>query len=260
MVLLCLSGGAALYSQDNAAQDNTAQNSTARNSTARNSSASQPESTATGGSSRPAETELLLEEPGNVDNSELPFTDRRELPGVGFGDFLRMILVLGFVIVLIYGFVWLLRRFTLQKGESEDAINLLSTRPLKGDASLHLVEVGGKIYMLGSGSGGVNLLAEISDEDSVNEIRLNVSRGRVPAAGGFARLLKERFGGLRGPHPDGMSTEGLRAEERAVEEPGAQERGAREPGAPAAGGPDSLEASSSPVAFLRNQKERLKKL
>ncbi len=240
VVLLCLSGGAALYSQDKAAQ---------------NSTASKPGFTVADGNSRPAETELLLEEPGNVDNAELPFTDRRELPGVGFGDFLRMILVLGFVIALIYGFVWLLRRFTTQKGESEETINLLSTRPLKGDASLHLVEVGGKIYMLGSGSGGVNLLAEISDEDSVNEIRLNVSRDRVPAAGGFARLLKERFGGLRGPRPDGMRTEGLRAEERAVQEPGA-----REGGAPAAGSPDSLDASSSPVAFLQTQKERLKKL
>ncbi|PIE04675.1 MAG: hypothetical protein CSA76_03030 [Spirochaetales bacterium] len=145
---------------------------------------------------RPAETELLIGEPNseNAAGSARGEPPAQNLPGVGFGDFLRMILVLGFVIALIYGFVWLLRRFSGQKGEMEDVINLVSTRPLKGDAALHLVELGSKMFLVGSSSTGVNLLSEITDEDTINQIKLSLSQAAVPAAGGFGRMLRERFG------------------------------------------------------------------
>ena len=144
-----------------------------------------------------------------------------------------MILVLALVIGLIYGFVWLLKRFTSQKAESADIINLLSTRPLKGDAALHLVEVGQSVFLVGSSGSSVNLISEIDDADSVNEIRLAASMApEKPASAGFAKMFRDRFGS--GP----VSSAG-------------------QEGAPVR---DAQEKDSDPAAFLKTQKERLKDL
>ncbi len=141
---------------------------------------------------RPSEDQLFLDKApaGNTENEQS--SAGSSLPGIGFGDFLRMIIVLGFVILMIYGFIWLLRRFSGQKGSFEDVIDVVSTRPLKGDSALHIVEIGGKMYLLGSGSSGVSLLTEITDEDSINQIKLSVSQIKPPSPGGFVRMLRER--------------------------------------------------------------------
>lgn len=142
---------------------------------------------------RPAETELLLDQ----DVEEVPGGDaagEENLPALGLGDFVRMILVLGFVIALVYGFFWLLKRLSGMKAEGEDAINLISTRPLKGDAAIHLIETGRRLFLVGSSGSSVNLLAEIDDKESIDEIRLIASR-TPKSSGGFSKLLKNHFGG-----------------------------------------------------------------
>lgn len=144
-----------------------------------------------------------------------------------------MILVLALVIGLIYGFVWFLRRFTSQKAESAEIINLLSTRPLKGDAALHLVEVGQSVFLVGSSSSSVNLISEIDDTDSVNEIRLAASMAPAkPASAGFAKMFRDRFGA--GP----VASRGNDAAESL----------------------NDVSGEADPAAFLKSQKERLKDL
>ena len=179
-------------------------------------------------SGRPAETELLLDEAddpeaeGPVGGDSAP---GENLTGIGFGDFVRMILVLGIVIVLVYGFFWLLKRFSGVKAEGEDAIRLISTRPLKGDAALHLVETGSRIFLVGSTGNAVNLVAEIDDKESMDQMRLAASRSPRTLTGGFARLFRDRFGI-----------------------------------GPADVPPVSGTAGDDPAAYLRRQKERLKEL
>ena len=147
---------------------------------------------------RPAESDLLFDDTGAPEALETP-EDNVELPGVGFSDFVRMILVLGLVIGLIYGFVWLLKRFSSQKAESEEIINLLSTRPLKGDTALHLIEVGSRMFLVGSCSSSVNLISEIDDDESIDGIRLGVTQSAGPVSGGFAKLFRDKFGSDRFP-------------------------------------------------------------
>ena len=180
---------------------------------------------------RPPETELLLDNPAAPAAANGDAAPEAELPGIGFGDFARMVLVLGIVIALIYGFFWMLKRFSGVKGESEDAIKLLSTRPLKGDAALHLVEVGTRLYLVGSGGNAVNLVSEIDDKESIDAIRLEISRTPKTAPGSFARLFKDRFGS--GPVSG--------------EAPGTAD-----------GGSDA--GRDDPASFLKRQKERLKDL
>lgn len=146
---------------------------------------------------RPAETELLIGEPlgdaAGEEGSAAPGAG--ELPGVQFGDLLRMLLVLGLVIALIYAFFWMLKRISGVKASGADTISLLATQPLKGDAALHLVETGSRLFLVGSTASAVNLVAEIDDKESMDEIRLASARTAVPpnTAGGFARRFRERF-------------------------------------------------------------------
>ena len=146
---------------------------------------------------RTAETDILLntpaaENPGAI-NAGPEEGEAAALPGLGFGDFLRMILVLLIVIGLIYGFFWLLKRFSGMKPEGIEAIKVLSTRPLKGDTALHIVETGTRIFLIGSTSNAVNLLKEIDDKESMDEIRLAVSRNAPIRSGGFARFFNNRI-------------------------------------------------------------------
>jgi len=179
---------------------------------------------------RPPENELLLNtDQGNT--ADNPTLEDNPMPGVGFGDFLRVIIVLAIVIALIYAFVWMLKKFTGSKAEGAGAIHLYSTQPLKGDASLHLVEAGKRIFLIGSSGNSVNLISEIDDKESMDEIRLNASMTPQKVSGGFARLFRDRFG----PAPVEPANEYRTDAKTTVSE-------------------------SDPASFLRKQRERLEDL
>ncbi|KGM42626.1 hypothetical protein S1OALGB6SA_421 [Olavius algarvensis spirochete endosymbiont] len=141
---------------------------------------------------RPVESDLLLDDQATA---ESPTTDFEPVnfPGVGFGDFLRVIVVLGVVIALIYALVWMLRKLTGIKTDSGDEIRIYSTRPIKGNSALHLIEAGKQMFLIGSTSNSINLISEINDKETIDEIRLKSSR--MPAPRGFAKLLRDRLSG-----------------------------------------------------------------
>jgi len=144
--------------------------------------------------SRPVESEIFLDE--GIGADEAAVQEPVELPGIGFGDFLRVILVLGIVIALIYGFIWLLRKFSAVKAGGDSTIQLLSSRALKSDTTLYLIEAGSRIFLIGSSGNSLNLISEIDDKDSINEIRLQTLKAPDTPHGGFARLIRSHFGFL----------------------------------------------------------------
>jgi len=139
---------------------------------------------------RPAESDLLL---NDQTTGETPTANPEAVnfPGVSPGDFLRVILVLVAIIVLIYALVWMLRKLTGIKAGGGDEIRIYSTRPIKGNSALHLIEAGNRVFLIGSTDNSINLISEIDDRGTIEEIRLNSSK--TPASGGFAKLLKKRF-------------------------------------------------------------------
>jgi flagellar protein FliO/FliZ len=82
---------------------------------------------------------------------------------------------------------------------------------------------------VGSAQNAVNLVSEIDDKESVDEIRLAASQEPKQASGGFARMFKDRFG--TGPLP-----------------PAGSETASNEA------------AEEDPASYLKRQKERLKDL
>jgi flagellar biosynthetic protein FliO len=114
-------------------------------------------------------------------------------PGVSTWDFVRMILILACVIGVIYVLFWLLRRGTGRRIQENDLIRVLGSRGLSGSRSLHLVEVGSSIYLVGSSDGGVELIAEITEKESLDAVRLKAAEQAPAGRRTFQQTLSEIF-------------------------------------------------------------------
>jgi flagellar protein FliO/FliZ len=108
-------------------------------------------------------------------------------------DFLRMLLVLGGVIAAIYGIFFLLKRAGNPKSTPNDLILVLSTQNLQGNRSLHLVQVGNEVYLVGSAEGGVRLVSKIEDGESLDRIRLYSSELAAGRGTSFQQALRGLF-------------------------------------------------------------------
>ena len=148
-------------------------------------------------------------------------------PGVGTWDFVRMLVVLALVVGLIYGLFWLLRRGARMKTPENEMIRVLGSRSLAGNRALHLVEVGRSVYLVGAAENGVNLVAEVKDQETLDAIRIQAAEEGGKARRSFAATLARVF------NPSKTA------------------------GAAGAGGAPGLGEGSD---FLRRQRERLRRL
>ncbi len=137
------------------------------------------------------ESTLFLDSPTEAEASEGEGTPAStELgPAIGFGDIVRMIVVLGGVLGAIYGVFYLLRRATRGGSGDSPLIEIIGSQQLPGGKSLHLVGVGAQLYLVGGADGGVNLVAEIDDQESIDEIRLRASETTTQPKQTFAEAL-----------------------------------------------------------------------
>ncbi|MDR1099949.1 MAG: flagellar biosynthetic protein FliO [Treponema sp.] len=127
--------------------------------------------------------------------------------GASGGLILRMLLILILAAAAIYGVVYFLKRASRPQERRDPNVKLLSTVHLGGNRFVHAVAVGGKVWLLGAGDAGVNLIAEIEDQDAVNAMLLEESRRSAEAGSGrfpdFRSLIR-RLGlpvdnGIPGP-------------------------------------------------------------
>ncbi len=134
--------------------------------------------------SNPEEEIFLFREDGG-DN--LLGADDVPTGALTFFDFLRVFSVLLALIALVYFILLILKKFTPLKELGEGQIQILSSRQLRGDGSLHLIEVGNQVFLVGAGSSSVNLISEITDQESLDKIRLEA--GAAQSAGKTFRDL-----------------------------------------------------------------------
>jgi flagellar biogenesis protein FliO len=113
--------------------------------------------------------------------------------GVSTWDFVRMLLILAGVVVVIYLLFWVLRRGSGRKIQENDLIRVLGSRSLAGNRALHLIEVGGSVYLVGASDGGVGLIAEITEKESLDSVRLKAAEENPAARRNFAQVLTEIF-------------------------------------------------------------------
>jgi flagellar protein FliO/FliZ len=90
-------------------------------------------------------------------------------------DFVRMLLVLGGVLAFIYLIFFILKKVGNPKIVSDSTIKVLSTQNLESGRSLHLIEIGPQVFLIGSGESSVQLISEITDKETLDTIKLDQS-------------------------------------------------------------------------------------
>ena len=110
----------------------------------------------------------------------------------GFWQLLQMVLVLGAVVGVIYLIFYFLKKAGTGRFAKSDAIRVLGSQTLPGNRALYLVEVGSQVFMIGSGSESVNLIAEITDRETVDSLILDAGE----QGHGSGRSFGELIGGL----------------------------------------------------------------
>ena len=134
------------------------------------------------------EAAMLLEESAETESPE-----DIAVPLISTWDFLRMVLILGGVVGLVYIFFFLLKRGLGQKRFENDLIRILGSTSLSGNKALHLIEVGSSIYLVGSAESSVALIAPIEDQESKDHIKLESSRSQSQEQRSFSRVLRDFF-------------------------------------------------------------------
>jgi len=135
----------------------------------------------------PDETQGLAADGNNQQSDPAPAS-------VGMADLVRVVFVLIAVIIVIYMLIYFLKRFTPLAENEEDQISLLATRHLKKDSSLHIVEVGNQIFLIGSGTNSVSLISEITDKETLDKLHLETTVTKLTERGGsFRNMIKKNF-------------------------------------------------------------------
>ena len=99
--------------------------------------------------------------------------------------FLRMILVLAFVIVCIYAVMWFMKRSTRTASNDDDPfLRKVASVDVASGKSVQVVTLVDKAYIIGVADSSVNLIAELSDKELIDAMNLyadehkNVKRPR----------------------------------------------------------------------------------
>ncbi len=140
------------------------------------------------------ETQLKLDA-GPADSAPIEGAD------LGMWDFVRMILVLGLMVGLIWGFVHVLKRMTQRPVEELDGVKLLATFSLAPSRYLYFVEIGNRVFVLTGAENGVHNLTELDDQVLIDSLRLKASQIK-PKGQPFWEMLKN----MLGPHKPPMVT------------------------------------------------------
>ena len=134
----------------------------------------------------------------------------------------RMVLVLALAALAIYGVVFFFKRITRPQESRDPHLKLLARVPLSSDSYAAVVSVGGKAWLVGGGSGGLNLISEITDTETLETLLLDDARRNAEAEfKGFVdfQSLLQRFRGNAGGKTDmpmGAFSERLRKQRERV--------------------------------------------
>jgi flagellar protein FliO/FliZ len=120
-----------------------------------------------------AERALVLEEVAAV-------------PGAGgassIGTILRMVLTLAVAAAAIYGVIYFIKRASRRAETRDPFLKVLAGAHLGANRYAYVVAVGSKAWLVGAAEGGVNLISEIEDKDTLNALLLEDSRKSAEAA------------------------------------------------------------------------------
>ncbi|MES2742113.1 MAG: flagellar biosynthetic protein FliO [Pseudomonadota bacterium] len=110
-------------------------------------------------------------------------------PTAPSGGVMQTMFALLFVLVLLVGLAWFMKRYGPKINLSSSAIRLVGSLNLGGRERIVVIEVGDQWIVLGASPGRINSLATMPRQEAENSVLLNQNNG--PAAANFSEWLKQ---------------------------------------------------------------------
>jgi len=107
---------------------------------------------------------------------------------------LRMVLVLALAALAIYGVVFFVKRISRPRENPDPYLKVLARVPLASDSFAAVISLGAKAWLVGGGSGGVNLISEVEDAESLETLLLEDARKNAEMRRVFDFRSLLRFG------------------------------------------------------------------
>ncbi|NOY10071.1 MAG: flagellar biosynthetic protein FliO [Spirochaetes bacterium] len=117
----------------------------------------------------------------------------KRVPLVSTWDFIRMVLVLGGVVAVIYLLFFLLKKSAKKRFSDNEFIEIIGSKDLSGGKALHLVKVGESIFLIGSADNSINLVSQITEKESLDSLKLDISQKTQGNRKSFQNALSDIF-------------------------------------------------------------------
>lgn len=106
----------------------------------------------------------------------------------------KTMMILG---LLIGGFYFFFRYVTKKTGMQllgQNVVNVLSVVPIGQNKYLQIVDLAGKMLVLGISENNINLITEITNKDEISRIQIQSQKNPPPGSGGFQDYLSRHVG------------------------------------------------------------------
>ncbi len=147
-----------------------------------------------------------------LDIAATPATNTATASPSSLGAIVRTVIALILVAAAIYGVVFLLKKIARPPSTKDQFLKVLSSAHLGSNRFVHVVALGGKAWLVGASDGGIRLISELEDQETVDAMLLEDSRRQanasLPRALDFKALMR-RFG-TAGELPPNVSLDSIR--------------------------------------------------
>jgi flagellar protein FliO/FliZ len=125
---------------------------------------------------------------------------------------LRMLAVLALAALAVYGVVFFIKKASRPPAERDPYLRVLARVSLGGSSSASVLALGSQAWIVGASEGGVSLIAEVAEGETLDAMLLAESErageaGRLKLPGFHALLRKLR---QNTPPPPGPNIESIR--------------------------------------------------
>jgi flagellar protein FliO/FliZ len=131
-----------------------------------------------------------------------------EIPGIAVAEpgpvsgfvIFRAVLLLILAAAAVYGIVYVVKKLSQPRDTLNPNLRVLATVRLGPNRFVHVVALGSRAWLVGSGEGGISHIADVTEQEALDTLFLEESRqnGASGRAGDFQSLLR-RLGVLKPP-------------------------------------------------------------
>ena len=120
-------------------------------------------------------------------------SDKQKTIKINYFSYIKIILVLGLAIMVIYGLSLLLKRTLNIKGNTNESTEIIISQSLGPGKWIQVVYLAGKFLVLGVTNDQVNLLTEITDKTEIERFEIIMNQSKIESGGGFIDVITDFF-------------------------------------------------------------------